>query len=52
VHASPDDSDLVFDVRFTSEEQAREYIAAHKDPESGMTALDSEPIDELAKEDE
>jgi hypothetical protein len=50
VHASPDDSDLVFNVRFTSEEKAREYIEAHKDPESGMTALDSEPIDELARD--
>jgi hypothetical protein len=51
VHASPDDSDLVFNVRFTSEKQAREYIATHEDPESGMTVLDGEPIDTLPRED-
>lgn len=45
VHASPADSDLVFDVRFTSEEQAREYIG----DEATWTVLDSEPIDTLAE---
>lgn len=51
VHVSKDDSNLVLKARFTSEEQAREYIASHKaDDEDAWTVLDDEPIDTL-KED-